>query len=312
LFFFTKFVFFYKVEASLITLITQDTHLPYDRRQLTKNLDSTYETIALRDKDYMLKNNITYETNQIVKNINLEKKSVVCSSGKAYTFDKLIISTGLKANHLPNTTPGSDLSGVFTLHSISDLAGIKNFYEQLDKKNGVNVCFVGSSFISLESVCYFVEKNCSCTIISRQGPLEDKFDKQVSLVLQTLHEQKQVKFIIGCEVKELKGNKNKNIESVVLSDGNQVKCDLCLVAIGGVPCTEFLKDTGVKLDTDGFIVVDANMKTNVNDVYAVGDVTSFPKSCLAGPNTTEGYVRIGHWGLACQQGIFKNICNFYY
>ncbi len=294
----------HKVDASLITLITQDSQLPYDRQQLSKNLDSSIETTALRDKDYMLKNNIVYETNETVDKIDMDKKSVLCSSGKAYTYDKLVISTGFKARCLPASTAGSDLTGVFTLHSLADLASIKAYYEQISKKNGgVSVCFVGSSFISMESVCYFVEKNCTCTIIGRQSPLEEQFDKHVSLALRALHEQKHVKFVIGCEVKELKGNKSRQLESVLLSDGSEVKCDLCVVAVGGLPCTEFLKSTGVKLNDEGFVVVDMNMRTSVTDVYAVGDITSFPRACLAGPNSKEGHVSISHWGLACQQGI---------
>lgn len=58
------------------------------------------------------------------------------------------------------------------------------------------------------------------------------------------------------------------------------------------------------MTADGYVCVDKNMKTNLNDVFAAGDITSFPRSCLPGlynPGNEEN-VSIAHWGLASQQG----------
>ena len=56
---------------------------------------------------------------------------------------------------------------------------------------------------------------------------------------------------------------------------------------------------------NGYVIVDRSMKTSINEVYAAGDITSFPRACLTGLNNKKEdseNVSIAHWGLASQQG----------
>ena len=85
------------------------------------------------------------------------------------------ITEGLKPIGM-NCKPGNDDSkGIFTLRSLEDVNNIIIYFKELTDKNNslqLNIVLIGGSFIAMESVCYFIEKNAKTTIISRHKPFE--------------------------------------------------------------------------------------------------------------------------------------------
>lgn len=65
---------------------------------------------------------------------------------------------------------------------------------------------------------------------------------------------------------------------VVIEKGKkkEVKVDGVFVEIGSVPSTSLVKKIGIKTDTQGYIIVDCEMKTNIEGVFAAGDITATP------------------------------------
>lgn len=74
---------------------------------------------------------------------------------------------------------------------------------------------------------------------------------------------------------EIKGSGNQ-AKSVVLDDGTELSSDLILVGAGVLPATKFLEGTGIKLDKMGAIVTDPFLQSSVKDIYAAGDIVSYP------------------------------------
>lgn len=199
--------------------------------------------------------------------------------------------------------------GIFSIKNLADVNSITAYFKQLNENNSgqkVNVVFLGGSFISMESVCYFIEKQANATIVSRSKPFDKVFGTEVSSKIADLYEAKGVKFLINndFEVKEFKES-NGALAAVELVSGESLSCDICILAMGGNAFTDFLKDTKLKLTSDNKIIVDKNMKTSINDVYAAGDIASFPRSCIPGLGfMNKSDENISHWALACQQGNF--------
>ncbi len=295
-----------------ITVLTEDTHLPYDRPKLSKKLDVTFEQCSIRDASYFESALIKFKTSEKAEAVDFESKTVRTISGNVYEYDKLVIATGMRANSMPDR-PGSGIGGVFTLRSLNDASRIKNYFDKLEAENTtgrqLNVILVGGSFIAMETVSYFVEKKACALVMGRSRPFEKVFGDQVSAKITQLHESKGVKFYSekSFDIKRFIGE--EVISEVELSNGERLPCDMCLLALGGSPCTDFLGDSGLLMSEKGLVVVDGCMKTSVKDVYAAGDVTSFPRGCLPGLNVQGGdeLVNIGHWGLAMSQGML-NIC----
>ena len=81
-----------------------------------------------------------------------------------------------------------------------------------------------------------------------------------------------VKFILEKTLKEIKGD--QLVTGVVLDDDTEVPASAVFVSIGEVPSVELLKSAGVKVTDTNFIEVDKAQKTNIEGIYAAGDVTT--------------------------------------
>ena len=84
--------------------------------------------------------------------------------------------------------------------------------------------------------------------------------------------QAGVKIVNGRTVVEVNSDSLESgaIDSVTLDDGSRIPCNLVIVAIGVMPCTELVYNTGIKVNRG--IAVDRYMATSRSDVYACGDV----------------------------------------
>uniref|UniRef100_A0A673K824 Apoptosis-inducing factor 3-like n=1 Tax=Sinocyclocheilus rhinocerous TaxID=307959 RepID=A0A673K824_9TELE len=111
-----------------------------------------------------------------------------------------------------------------------------------------------------------------------------------------LLEKKNVKFYTSNGVAEIRGENGK-VKEVVLKNGEVLPADIVIVGIGVIPNSNFLKETSVEIDSRSAVVVDKFMKTNIPDVFAAGDVVSFPL-----PLVGHKRVNIGHWQLAQAHG----------
>ena len=98
------------LDLGSLTVLTEDSQLPYDRPKLSKKLDSSIGSILLRNEDYLKNHKIDFHTNKEVINVNFDKKKVTCSSGEVIGYHKLVIATGFKPLDMPEI-PGRNLKG---------------------------------------------------------------------------------------------------------------------------------------------------------------------------------------------------------
>jgi len=87
-----------------------------------------------------------------------------------------------------------------------------------------------------------------------------------------IEDNTKIEIITSSNIVEICGN--KFVSSVKLDKGNELKVDGVFIEIGSEPCVELAKQLGVKLDSQGFIVVDSSQKTTMPNVYAAGDNTT--------------------------------------
>ena len=100
----------------------------------------------------------------------------------------------------------------------------------------------------------------------------------------------------GC--KEITKDADGNVNGVILDDGTKLDVSMVIVGTGIEPSTQFLKrtDTGIKLDKTGAIITDVFFETSVKDIFAAGDVASFPFW------QSGEQIRIEHWITALEMG----------
>ena len=133
---------------------------------------------------------------------------------------------------------------------------------------GKVVAVVGGGNSALEEALYLSDLCEKVYIIHRRKELRAEEGIQ-----EKVKQRENIEFIYDANVIELISDEG-HLTSILLKQNQRelkLEIDGLFVYIGYVPDTDFLKDSSVLLE-DGYVVVDSSMKTNVNGIYACGDV----------------------------------------
>jgi dihydrolipoamide dehydrogenase len=105
-------------------------------------------------------------------------------------------------------------------------------------------------------------------------------DKEISSEFMKILKKQGMKFNMQNKVETIQKNKSGAVVSTIDKDGNKnhFECDVVLISVGRKPNTEGLnlKNAGVSLDEKNRIITDKKFKTNVENIYAIGDVIVGP------------------------------------
>jgi glutathione reductase (NADPH) len=137
------------------------------------------------------------------------------------------------------------------------------------------VAIIGSGYIAVEIACMFRALGSDVTVVLRGEKLLRRFE---SMLRETLMEEMTnagISLLGGIDVECVERNGDGQLTIVGSDREKHVGFDCLLWAVGREPATNGigLQHTGVALDSDGNVVVDDWQNTNVEGVYAVGDVT---------------------------------------
>ncbi len=238
--------------------------------------------------------NIEVRTESEVLTVDAQKKIVTVKSGdQTYEepYDKLLLSPG--ASPLRPPIPGIDNSKIHTLRTIPDMDAIK---AEVDNGSVSRAVVIGGGFIGLEMAENLRHRGIEVTLVELSDQVFIPADWEMANILHQHLALNGVELILNDGAKEFV-DQGKEVD-VVLSSGKSVTADMVILAIGVRPDTGFLKESGLQCNDRGAIVVDDSMRTNLPDVYAVGDaieVTDFVTGNkvmvpLAGPANRQGRI----------------------
>lgn len=275
--------------AGTITMISGESHAPYDRPPLSKQLLSgewpAEKLFFHAREDHRA---LALDQRLGVRAIGLDPRArtLALSNGESVTYDGLIIATGAAPRQL---TAAGALDGVLCLRTLDDAQAIA---ARLAHKPRVAV--VGAGFIGLEVASSCRKLGLDVTLIEPQArPLSLHLGDAAAAGFERLHAEHGVRLRLATSVTALEGA--GRVERLRLSDGSVFEADLVVVGIGVVPETKWLEGSGVALDRG--VLCDATLATNVPGVVAAGDVVRWPNAAVGGET-----VCIEHWSNAVEQG----------
>ncbi|KAJ7309591.1 hypothetical protein JRQ81_007644 [Phrynocephalus forsythii] len=272
-----------------IVMCTMDRNLPYDRPKLSKSMESQADQIALRPKEFFRTYDIEVLTEMQVVAIDVKNKTAIFKDGFKMEYNKLLLATGSTPKTL--SCKGKEVENVFTIRTVEDANRVVKL------ATGKNVVVVGASFLGMEVAAYLSDKAHSVSVVElEEMPFKKFFGEKVGRAIMKMFENNWVKFYMQTEVAELREQEGK-LKEVVLKSGKILRADVCVIGIGAIPTTGFLKQSGIHIDSRGFIVVNKMMQASVPGVFAAGDAVTFP---LALRNNKK--VNIPHWQMAHMQG----------
>ena len=190
-------------------------------------------------------------------------KDVLTGNTEVCPYDKLVIAVGASASELP--IGGTDLPGVFKMRTPDDAENIRNYAEENNVKKAV---VIGAGFIGLEAAENLQARGINVTVIDFASQiLPNILDPEMAAYAKKHLLNAGIRVITGTSAEEILGT--DKVTGVKTSAGT-LACEMLIMAAGVRPNTAFLQDTGIEM-FKGTILVDGQMKTSLNDVYAAGD-----------------------------------------
>ena len=198
------------------------------------------------------------------------KVEVSTGNGKTETIEakSIVIATGSDVARLP----GIDID---EKRIVSSTGGL-----ELSKVPD-RLLVVGAGVIGLELGSVWRRLGAKVEVVEFFDRILPGMDGEIARSFQRILEKQGIKFRLASKVTGIdpKGKTLKvSVEPAAGGKAEQLEADIALVAIGRVPYTEGLglAEAGVRLDNKKRIVVDARFKTNVEGIYAIGDVIAGP------------------------------------
>ncbi len=270
-----------------ITMITAESHLPYDRTELSKRAMAKENppSTTLRKGSFYDEHDIDILYESTVEKLDLADQTIHFAGGSELQYDAVLLATGSRPRRLD--VPGSNLGNIFTLRSKDDHAAIV-----ARAKEAKHVTLVGGSFIGMEVAASLSQRGLQAEIVETAAlPFASKLGQRVGRLIQSVHEKEGTKFHLGAEVESFDGD--AGVEAVVLQDGRRIQTDMVIVGIGVEPVTGYIE--GVERTEDGGLCVDAQLRCGPH-CFAAGDI------CRLMDWRGDGRMRIEHWRYAQQTG----------
>lgn len=207
-------------------------------------------------------------------NKKIKVKNLITGSIFDDKYDKLMIATGASAIIPP--IKNYNLENVYTLKSLEDGKILK---EKMKDTSIKKVVIIGAGFIGIEAVEAAKVYGKEISVFQLEDRiLKEVFDTEITDILEQELKSHNVNLFLNSKVIEFKGDSKI---SKVITDKEEIDADLVIIATGVKPDTQFLKDTGIEMLSNGAIVVDKEGKTSIEDIYSAGDcatVTSILKN----------------------------------
>jgi len=233
-----------------------------------------------------------------VEKVDFEGKSLVLTSGENITYDSLVIATGSKPNKFG--WPGQDLLGVQGLYSKQDLELMEgNTQSRVDR-----AVIVGGGLIGIEMAEMLAYRKIPVTFLVREsGFWNNILPKEESELVGRHIKEHHIDLRLETELKEILSDENGRVRSVITSSGEEISCQFVGLTAGVSPNIDFLRNTELLVNRG--VKVDEYFRTNLPDVFAIGDCAEFEKAPAADRRPIE---QVWYTGRMHGETLGYNLC----
>jgi len=270
-----------------ITIFSDEAYPFYSRIRLPEYLSGDVnegELVIYKDAWYE-NNNIKLLLNAAVTDIDKDKKEILVNSEHRLQYDRLLMASG--GHSFVPPIPGADKKGVFTLKTLKDAIEIKKYAEHSKR-----VVLIGGGVLGLEAGNGLRKTGHSIFVVEfLPRLLPRQMDKEGAEILQAQMEKIGFAFFLGAKTREIAGD--DKVKSVVLEDGTVIDCEMVIISAGVRPDIEFAAKSGINCGKG--LPVNDKMETEIQDIYAAGDIIEHRGSCY------------GIWPAAEEQGKVAGI-----
>ncbi|SEW13792.1 NAD(P)/FAD-dependent oxidoreductase [Natrinema salifodinae] len=273
-----------------ITVITDEGEPLYNRILIKEHAKGKLPEapISIHDEDWYDERDIDLSLNTHITRVDVDEKLIHTHGGEDIPYDKLLVATGGTPTQLP--VENSDADGIHHFWTFQDARGIREHAENADE--GV---IVGAGLLGIDFAAVCGAQGIEADYLMRG----DRWWRYALSAdgAEIMHEGMRevgVEPVFDSGVDRFEVDDDGRVTAAVDPNGERFECDFAGVAIGLTFNTEYLRGAGIEQDNG--IIVDEYMQTNVDDIYAAGDITRF-YDVLLGEQAQNG-----SWGSAKEQG----------
>lgn len=264
-------------QSGRIGLISEETHLPYNRPPLSKSLwTGTQEEAIWRGTD---QESVSFHLGRRITSLDPTSKTVTDHQGDVYSYKKLLLAVGGRPKRL--SCPDHD---VIYFRTLDDYRRLRELYDR-----GTQFVVIGSGYIGTEIAAALAMNGKEVTLVFRSSSLGcRKYPQGFSQFLSAYFTEKGVRLLPEQEVVKVEG-------STVYTNDHKLHADGIIAGIGIEPNEELAREAGLEC-SDG-INVSRLLQTSNPHIFAAGDVANFYSPLL------EKRMRCEHENTANTMGL---------
>ena len=280
-----------------LTLIGDEPHTPYDRPPLSKQILASEwqpDRLTLRSPGELDTLELDLRLGTAATGLDLDGRAVLLADGTRVAYDGLVVATGVRPRRLPGE------GDAHVLRTLDDALALRDRLGE-----GRRLVVVGAGFLGAEAAAVARGLGAEVTLLEPAPvPLGHAVGDEVGRVLSAAHLEHGVNLRTGVSVAAVTPT------GVRLADGELVDGDAVLVAVGSLPNTEWLADSGLTVG-DGLVCDEyceaarESSRPEAGGVYAAGDVARWYNPLFGAS------MRIEHRTNAAEQGMAaaRNLLN---
>jgi NADPH-dependent 2,4-dienoyl-CoA reductase/sulfur reductase-like enzyme/ferredoxin len=280
-----------------LTLIGDEPDAPYDRPPLSKqvlggSVPATHTGLPRRDDV-----DAEWRLGVPATQLDLAGQQVHLADGESVGFDRLLITTGVRARPWPDAAEAR-LDGVVVLRTRADA----ELLQRLVAARPGRVLVIGAGFTGSEVASVCREHGLAVTVAEAgPAPLVAALGSAIGAVAADMQRRNGVDLRCDVMVTGLEGDAGGRLRRAHLSDGSTIDVDIAVAALGGIRNVEWLAGSGLAAGRWG-VACDAGCRAfDVNglvtdNIFVAGDVARAPQ-----PMFGYQFLALEHWGNAVAQ-----------
>lgn len=256
-----------------ITIVDKEAEPVYYKPMLSKLIakDELPRAFYLHDLSWYEKENIHFLPSTTVVSIQEKEHEVTLQNGEKIGYDRLIIATGSECFVPP--IENVQIEGVHTLRTLEDARRIK---ERI--KRARHAIVIGGGLLGLELAAEIAEGGIDVSVIEMMDRLLPRqLDEKGAGILERAFQIDHLEVMKSSGVAKILGD--KEVTGVMLKDGRMIEADIVLISAGVKSDLRLFSECGIRCDRS--IIVDAKMRTNIDSIYACGDIACFENANYA-------------------------------
>jgi rubredoxin-NAD+ reductase len=249
-----------------ITLITRDGGENYSKPMISTGFTKKFtpDQLATQTAQNMSDNiGVTVRTRTEVASLDTTASEVVLTTGERVRYSSLVLTLGAELIRPPM---GGDAAA--EVMGVNDLDDYRRFRDTLASTGGNKVAVIGAGLIGCEFTNDLLNGGYSVEAVDPMNYcLPTLLPETAGRAVQSALEAKGATFHFGPLATDV--NKTANGYSVALNNGQTIEADAVLSAVGVRPRTQLAADAGIECGRG--VKTDKFLRTNVDNVYAIGD-----------------------------------------